>query len=102
MPRINQGPGVKGNQKGIQKLVVEKPDLLNSLIRTQLNLPDTDTITWLSLLVENDFAEYQDQAFIDELFISSAITLKSFFAEQTCQNIEPARILLYPSYLSPR
>ncbi len=29
MPRIQQGPGVKGSQKWIQKLVNEKPDLLN-------------------------------------------------------------------------
>jgi hypothetical protein len=69
MPRISQGPAVKGSQKWIQKLVNEKPDLLNSLIRTRLNLPDTDTITWLSPLAEDGYAEYQDQASIDALDI---------------------------------
>jgi hypothetical protein len=69
MPRIEQGPGLKGSQKWIQKLVNEKPDLFNSLIRTQLNLPDMDTITWVSPLAEDDFAEYQDQAFFDILGI---------------------------------
>ena len=44
MPRIEQGPGVKGSKKWIQKLVNEKPDLLNSLIRTKLDFPDTDSI----------------------------------------------------------
>jgi len=29
MPRIPQGPGVKGSQKWIQKLVNETPDQLN-------------------------------------------------------------------------
>ena len=29
MPRIQQGPGVKGSQKWIQRLVNEKPNLLN-------------------------------------------------------------------------
>ena len=37
MPRISQGPAVKGSQKWIQKLVNEKPEMLNSLIRTQLD-----------------------------------------------------------------
>ncbi|MBW2076345.1 MAG: hypothetical protein JRI71_02135 [Deltaproteobacteria bacterium] len=62
MPRINQVPAVKGSQKWIQKLVNEKPDLLQSLIRTQLDLPDTDNITWHSPLAEDGYAEYQDQA----------------------------------------
>jgi len=74
MPRIFQGPAVKGSQKWIQKLVNEKPDLLNSLIRTRLDLPDTDTITWLSPIAEDECAEYQDQAFLDLL----GITLPKF------------------------
>jgi len=54
MPRVPQDPGIKGSQKWIQKLANEKPDLLNSLIRTRLNLPGTDTITWRSRLVRGD------------------------------------------------
>jgi len=69
MPRIPQGPGVKGSQKWIQKFVNEKSDLLNSLIRTQLDLPDTDKITWHSPIAEDVFAEYRDQAFLDLLDI---------------------------------
>jgi len=65
MPRIPQGPGVKGSQKWIQKLVNEKPNILNSLIRTKLDLPDTDTIPWRSPLVEDEYAEYRDQTFLD-------------------------------------
>jgi len=69
MPRISQGPAVKGSQKWIQKLVNKNPDLLTSLIRTELNLPDTDTISWLSPLAEDGYAEYRDQAFLDLLNI---------------------------------
>jgi len=67
MPRIPQGPAVKGSQKWIQKLVNEKPDILNSRISAQLNFPDTDTITWLSPIAEDGYAEYRDQAFLDLL-----------------------------------
>jgi hypothetical protein len=70
MPRIQQGHGVKGSQKWIQKLINEKPDLFNSLIRTKLDLRDTSTITWLSPIAEDGYAEYRDQAFLDLLDIT--------------------------------
>ena len=62
MSRFPQGPAVKGSQKWIQKLVNERPDLLTSFTRTQLDLPNTDTITWLSPIAGDEYAEYQDQA----------------------------------------
>ena len=65
MLHIQQGPAVKGSQKWIQKLINEKPDLLTSLVRTQLGIPHPDNIAWLSPLAEDEYAEYQDQAFID-------------------------------------
>jgi len=80
MPRIQQEPGVKGSQKWIQKLVNEKSDLLTSLIRTQLDLPETDTITWLSPLAEDGYAEYQDLGFLDLLNITlPKISLSDFW-----------------------
>ena len=80
MPRINQVPAVKGSQKWIQKLVNEKPDLLNSLIRTQINFPVTDTISWHSPIAEDGFAEYQDQAFLDLLDITlTKVPLSDFW-----------------------
>ena len=80
MPRIQQGPGVKGSQKWIQKLVNEKPDLFNSFIRIQLNLPETDTITWLSPIADDDYAEYQDEAFLDLLGIKlPKVSLSDFW-----------------------
>jgi hypothetical protein len=80
MTRIEQDNGIKGSQKWIQKLVNEKPDLLNSLIKTQLNLPDTDRIEWHSPLAEDGYAEYQDQAFIDLLGITlPKVSLSDFW-----------------------
>lgn len=80
MPRISQGPGVKGSQKWIQKLVNEKPDLLNSPIRTQLDLPDTEKITWLSPIADDDYAEYQGEAFLDLLGIKlPKVSLSDFW-----------------------
>jgi hypothetical protein len=65
MPRIPQGPAIRGSQKWIQKLVNEKPDLINSLIKIQLQLAETEEITWYSPLAEDELAEYQDQAFLE-------------------------------------
>jgi hypothetical protein len=64
MPRINQVPAIKGSQEWIQKLINERPDLLNSFIWTQLDLPDTDTITWRSPVTEDGYAEYPDEGFL--------------------------------------
>ena len=80
MPRICQSPAVRGSQKWIQKLVNERPDLLTSFTRTQLDLPNTDTITWLSPIADDEYAEYQDQAFLDLLGIKLAnVSLSDFW-----------------------
>jgi len=78
--RFPQKAGLKGSQKWIQKLVNEKPDLLNSPIRTQLDLPDTEKITWLSPIADDDYAEYQDEAFLDLLGIKlPKVSLSDFW-----------------------
>jgi len=59
----------KGSQKWLQVVVNETPDVLNAQIITQLKLLQTETITWLSPLAADDFAEYQDQTFLDLLQI---------------------------------
>ena len=69
MSRIPQHLAANGSQKWIQKLINEKPDLLNSPLRTQLDLPDTEKITWLSPIADDEYAEYQDQDFLDLLGI---------------------------------
>jgi hypothetical protein len=64
MPSIEQGPAIKGSQKWIQRLVNDNSDLLNSRIRTQLDLPDTDTITWRSPIAEDGYLPLQVAAII--------------------------------------
>jgi hypothetical protein len=64
MARIPQGPVIRGSQKWIQKLVNEKPDLINSLIKIQLQLAETGEITWYSPLAEDEYAEYSDEGFL--------------------------------------
>ena len=80
MARISQRTAIKGSQKWLQRLINEKPDIINSRIREQINLTDTDTITWLSPLAENGYAEYQDQAFLDLLGINlPKVSLSEFW-----------------------
>jgi hypothetical protein len=78
--RIPQHRAVKGSQKWIQKLIKVKPNLLNSPIRTQLGLQGTERITWLSPLAHDEYAEYQDQAFLDLLGIKlTNVSLSDFW-----------------------
>jgi hypothetical protein len=55
----------KGSQKWIQKLVDEKPELLNLQIRRNLELSEDEEIQWLSPLKSDRYAEYRDRAFIN-------------------------------------
>ena len=80
MSRIPQHLAAKGSQKWIQKLINEKPDLLTSPIGTQLDLPGTEIITWLSPIADDEYSEYQDQAFLDLLGIKlSKVSLSDFW-----------------------
>jgi len=80
MSRKAEGLAKKGSQKWLQKVVNETPDVLNAQIINQLNLPETETITWLSPLAADDFAEYQDQTFLDLLQIKLPdVSLKDFW-----------------------
>ena len=80
MSRIPQQQAPKGSQKWIQKFVNENPDLLNAPLRTQLDLPDTERITWLSPIADDEYAEYRDQAFLDLLGIKlTKVSLSDFW-----------------------
>jgi hypothetical protein len=64
MARFPQLEAKKGSQKWIQKLVNEKPEILNSQIRVSLNFSEEEQVNWLSPLKNDDYAEYRDQAFL--------------------------------------
>jgi hypothetical protein len=59
--RVIQGQGTKGSKKWLQKLISEKPELLNQQILEHLNRNKTQTITWYSPKQKDDYAEYSDQ-----------------------------------------
>lgn len=69
MGRIIQQKGEKGSLKWIQFILNNCPDILDNSINKFL--PDThiQPIEWLSSLADDDYAEYQDQAFLDLLEI---------------------------------
>src|SRR3989304_9576493 len=70
MVRCTQSVGKKGSQKWIQKLVNEKPELLNSHLKEELHLPKSEQVRWLSPLKSDDYAEYSDQDSLDRLGVS--------------------------------
>ena len=67
MARFPQPEAKKGSQKWLQKLVNDKPEILNSRIWSSLNFSEEEHIAWLSPLKSDDYAEYRDQAFLNFL-----------------------------------
>jgi hypothetical protein len=57
----------KGSQKWIQILINEKPDMLNRQIKTNLEMPEDETIDWLSPKVEDNYVEYDLKTFLKKL-----------------------------------
>lgn len=69
MPRVIQNKATRGSQRWLQELVNQKPELLCDLLRPQLGLSVTDSITWLSPRKSDDYAEYRDETFLELLSI---------------------------------
>lgn len=69
MPRVAQKKAIKGSQKWLQELVSRYQQLLNDTLRPRLQLGANDTITWLSPLEEDEYSEYQDDAFLKRLSV---------------------------------
>ena len=67
MARFPQPQAKRGSQKWIQKLINDKPEILNSKIRSALNFSEEEDVQWLSPLKSDDYAEYRDQAFLNLL-----------------------------------
>ena len=80
MPRKVQKKAVKGSQLWLQEWVNHRTDTLNEALRSQLRLTDKDSITWLSPLENDEYAEYQGEKFLDKLSIRlQNRDLKSFW-----------------------
>jgi len=69
--RISQTPGTKGSLKWMQRLAGHHPGLFESALRAQGVLAVGATLTWLSPLANDDWAEYRDAAFLDKVGCAS-------------------------------
>ena len=67
--RIPQKTGHKGSLKWIQKLINERPAVINRAIANQLRLK-LENIHWLSPLLQDNFSEYRDEDFLSILGLS--------------------------------
>ena len=80
MARFIQAEANKGSQKWIQKLVNQRPQLLDSLIRSNQFISEKDEIQWLSPLKKDGYAEYRDEACLKLLNINlEAYPLNDFW-----------------------
>ena len=70
MSQHPQERGTKGSLKWIQKLINEKPDLLNSRIRSVFGIGKSEEIEWVSPRKNAEYAEYRDSAFLKQLGIT--------------------------------
>ncbi|MCJ7633232.1 hypothetical protein MUP77_12675 [Candidatus Bathyarchaeota archaeon] len=70
MVRVVLSAGNKGSKKWVQKLVNEKPELLNHQILERLTKHQNESIRWLSPLKSDKYAEYSDQESLDLLGIN--------------------------------
>ncbi len=69
MSRIAQQKAKKGSQRWLQDYVNRHPEVLNDALHARLGLNDRESITWLSPLENDEYAEYQDEAFLEKLSI---------------------------------
>ncbi len=80
MARIPLRAAIRGSQKWLQLMVNKTPDQLAAHLRSALRLADNRHLQWLSPLVDDDYAEYRDQAFLDRLGIKlPSRSLESFW-----------------------
>jgi len=69
MSRITQVEAVKGSQWCLQVTVNRFRDVIDKKLRASLGLDVNDTIEWLSPLMHDSYAEYQDKEFLDLLSV---------------------------------
>lgn len=69
MGRFPQPRGRRGSLKWTQRLVNDRPDLLEGILRPALPLARDDALEWCSPRGEDGYAEYRDHAFLERLRI---------------------------------
>ena len=67
MCRIIKQKAERGSQKWLQTLINQHPNEIASAFREAIGLPHTLGIEWLSPLANDNYAEYQDECFMQRL-----------------------------------
>ncbi|MGO9176150.1 MAG: hypothetical protein ACLQED_08425 [Desulfobaccales bacterium] len=71
---------LKGSQKWIQDIINICPELLNGLIQQKFTSLSGREICWKSPLKEDDFSEYRDTAFLENINLQELVAeLKKFW-----------------------
>ncbi len=65
--RIEQKEGTKGSLKFIQQLIARRPMLMADHLVAAGAIPSGSTVTWLSPLPADQWAEYRDEAFLERI-----------------------------------
>ena len=81
MTQYPKGAAEKGSKKWIQKLINEKPDILNKNIFENLNIQNSERIKWLSPLAKDHYAEFYDEAFLNKVLPGKALNLREFWPQ---------------------
>lgn len=80
MGRYSQNVKNKGSQKYIQKLINFNAPLINQKITEVFNFKKNLNIDWFSPLINDHYAEYRDEDFLNRLGLDSLnISLKKFW-----------------------
>jgi hypothetical protein len=67
MPRRERPAKTERSEHWLRVAVNERTEQLNELIERKFSWSTKDPITWLSPLKSDDYAEYYDDAFLNEL-----------------------------------
>jgi len=78
IPQLKENP--KGSQKWLQEIINVCPDFLNRLIQQKLTSLSGREICWTSPLKQDDFSEYRDTAFLENIHLKElSAELKKFW-----------------------
>lgn len=77
--RVVSLPANRGSQKWLQVAVNEKRDVIDAAILCRLTEFQEQSITWVSPLKADEFAEYRDDGFLEQLNIEPTTPLSSFW-----------------------
>ena len=80
MPRRPRPPETRRSEHWLRLAVKEHSTALDSAIRASLNLPESESIEWRSPVIDDDYAEYYDEAFLERLGITNPVVpLRDFW-----------------------